>query len=268
MAKAVGLYNEAIGLDVADMKVINPLVFKADCDTQLFRTAASADWKRNTISFKLFSVNETGRKTSDHATFTIFITPKQNWITEWQRQAYLIRSRISALHDSVKDGNAHMLKRTLAYQLFSTLVNYGQDYQGMQEVILDSDEREATARVTFQVGDCEFKFNPCWIDSLGHIAGFIMNASDATPAKPQVYINHGWDRMRCAIRFEKGAQYQVYNRMQLESGTTYVGDTYIFKDSSLVAIYEGIRVSIDEHIPCRWELTNSILVPRCSTATS
>lgn len=244
MARQIGTSNDTTGLDVADMKVMNPLVFKADSNAQLFRVTASAEWNRNIISFQLFSVNNAGRKTAEHATFSVLITPNQNWIAEWQRQAYLIRSRISALGNNVKEGNAHMLKRPLAYQLFSTLVRYNQDYQGMQEVILDSDEHEATARVEFQVEDGGFKFNPCWVDSLGHIAGFIMNASDATPTKAQVFINHGWDRMRCAIKFEKGVQYQVYNRMQLESGTTYVGDTYIFKDNTLVAIYEGIRVSI------------------------
>lgn len=248
MARSIAGFDDTTGLDVADMKVMNPLVFKPDSNEQLFRVTASAEWSRNTISFKLFSVNEGGRKTADHATFSVLITPSQNWIAEWQRQAYLIRSRISALNHNVKEGNAHMLKRTLAYQLFSTLVCYNQDYQGMQEVILDSDEHEATARVVFQVDDRGFKFNPCWVDSLGHIAGFIMNASDASPTKSQVFINHGWDRMRCAIKFEKGVQYEVYNRMQLESGTTYVGDTYIFKDDSLVAIYEGIRVSMSEKI--------------------
>ncbi|EED15857.1 hypothetical protein TSTA_009770 [Talaromyces stipitatus ATCC 10500] len=113
----------------------------------------------------------------------------------------------------------------------------------MQEVTLDSDEHEATTRVEFQVDDCGFRLNPCWVDSLGHIAGFIMNASDATPTKPQIFINHGWDQMCCAIEFEKGVQYHVYKRMQLENGTTYAGDTYIFKDNSLVAIYEGIRIT-------------------------
>ncbi|EED21099.1 polyketide synthase, putative [Talaromyces stipitatus ATCC 10500] len=241
MAKAIGIYKDTTGLDVADMKVINPLILNKDCDAQLYQVVATAQWKQHIVSFKLFSVNNAGRKTGDHATFTVRITPNQNWIAEWQRQAYLIRSRISALQNSVKEGSAHILKRPLAYQLFSTLVSYNTDYQGMQEVMLDSDEHEATTKVEFQVDDRGFKFNPCWVDSLGHIAGFIMNASDATPTKSQVFINHGWDRMRCAINFEKGVEYQVYNRMQLESGTTYVGDTYIFKGNSLVGIYEGIR---------------------------
>jgi naphtho-gamma-pyrone polyketide synthase len=140
----------------------------------------------------------------------------------------------------------------LAYRLFATLVDYGDAYQGMQEVILDSEDLEATAKVSFQVDDNGFTFNPCWVDSLGHIAGFIMNAGYAHGAKDQVFINHGWERMRCAVKFARGRTYQVYNRMQLETGTSYVGDTYIFdEDKTLVAIYEGIRVSHGKGSPVR-----------------
>lgn len=244
MMRAINIQDDETGLEVADMKVMNPLVSRADRDSQLYHVIASAEWKRNIVSYKLFSVNDAGKKTTDHANFVVRITPKQNWVAEWQRNAYLIRGRIEALRCLVEDGNAHKIKKSLAYQLFSTLVQYSPDYQGMQEVILDSDYHEATAKVSFQVGDNGFTFNPCWVDSLGHIAGFIMNASDST--KSQVFINHGWERMRCAVKFTKGRQYQVYNRMQLETGTTYVGDTYIFDDKTLVGIYEGVCVSFNK----------------------
>jgi naphtho-gamma-pyrone polyketide synthase len=229
------------------MKVPNPLVSQTDSEQQLFQVSASADWRNNVVAFKLFSIDNEGKKTTDHATFTVHITPNQTWISDWQRSAYLIQSRIRALYESAEDGDAHRLKRRLAYQLFSSIVDYSQDYQGMQEVILDSEHHEATAKVTFQVDSNGFTFNPCWVDSLGHIAGFIMNGSDATPSKPHVYINHGWQRMRCAVQFSHGKLYQVYNRMQLDAGTTYVGDTYIFEDKALVAIFEGVRVSIKKH---------------------
>jgi naphtho-gamma-pyrone polyketide synthase len=240
--KSVNIESEKAGLDISDMKVQNPLVSRTDNEPQLFRVSASADWRNNFVSFKLFSINDEGKQIIDHATFVVRITPNHAWIDEWKRNAYLLQSRIHALYESAENGGAHRLKRRLAYQLFSTIVDYSQDYQGMQEVILDSENHEATAKVLFQVGDNGFTFNPCWVDSLGHIAGFIMNGSDATPSKPQVFINHGWERMRCAVKFAKGKHYQVYNRMQLETGTTYVGDTYIFEGDTLVAIFEGVRV--------------------------
>ncbi|GLA36716.1 type I Iterative Polyketide synthase (PKS) [Aspergillus niger] len=240
MLQAIGKYTAAVGLDVAGMQVQNPLVSRPDTESQLFRVSASADWRINEIAFRLYSVNRTGKKTAEHAAFVVHITDQvQTWLSEWKRHAYLVRSRIASLHRSAEEGDAHKLKRRLAYQLFATLVQYEKSYQGMQEVVLDSDNHEATAKVSFQIDEDGFVFNPCWIDSLGHIAGFIMNASDASPSKEQVFINHGWERMRCAVRFVKGKQYQVYNRMQLETGTTYVGDTYIFEGETVVAVFQG-----------------------------
>ncbi|OJJ68001.1 hypothetical protein ASPBRDRAFT_199700 [Aspergillus brasiliensis CBS 101740] len=242
MLQAVEKYSETVGLDVADMQVQNPLISRPDYDSQLFRVSASADWKRKEISFRLYSVDHNGKKTADHAAFVVQITDQvQTWLADWKRHAHLVRSRIASLYNSAEEGDAHKLKRRLAYQLFATLVKYDTSYQGMQEVVLDSDNLEATAKVSFQIDEAGFVFNPCWIDSLGHIAGFIMNSSDASPSKEQVFINHGWERMRCAVRFAKGKQYQVYNRMQLETGTTYVGDTYIFEGEAVVAVYQGIR---------------------------
>ncbi|PYI09332.1 ketoacyl-synt-domain-containing protein [Aspergillus sclerotiicarbonarius CBS 121057] len=242
MMQAIGKDIDTAGLDVADMQVQTPLVSRPDADAQLFRVSASANWDGNVISFRLYSVNRDGKKTADHAAFVVRITKNvETWLAEWKRHAHLVHSRIAALHASAEEGDAHKLKRRLAYQLFSALVQYGPSYQGMQEVVLDSDHHEATARISFQIDEDGFVFNPCWVDSLGHIAGFIMNASDATPSKEQVFINHGWERMRCAARFAKGKQYQVYNRMQLETGTTYVGDTYIFEGETVVALYQGIR---------------------------
>lgn len=243
MLKAIGKYTDTVGLDVADMQVQNPLTSRPDTESQVFHVSASADWRINDILFRLYSVNGNGKKTVEHAAYVVHITEQvQTWLTEWKRHAHLVRSRIASLHRSAEEGDAHKLKRRLAYQLFATLVQYETSYQGMQEVVLDCDNHEATAKVSFQIDENGFVFNPCWIDSLGHIAGFIMNASDATPSKEQVFINHGWERMRCAVRFDKGKQYQVYNRMQLETGTTYVGDTYIFEGETVVAVYQGIRV--------------------------
>lgn len=237
---------EATGLDVSDMTAPNPLVSRRDEEPQLYRVSTSADWHNNIISFQIFSVNSQGQKTVVHANFVVRLTAKKAWVDEFKHNGYLIQSRIAALHASADGGtsSANKLKRRIVYQLFSAIVNYSDSFQGMQEVILDNENHEATARVSFQVDDNGFTFNPCWIDSLGHIAGFIMNGSDASPFKTGVFINTGWKHMRCAVDFVKGKEYQVHNRMQLQTENTYVGDTYILEDQKVVAVYEGVRVSL------------------------
>lgn len=242
MLTANDMWTETTGLDCGDVKVDRSLIASFNGSPQLLRASASADWSKETVSLSFFGVNAHSQKTVDYAKCLVKITSNQTWIEDWKRSSYLIKSRISALHHGVDWGNSHKMKRGMVYKLFSSLVDYDARYQGMQEVVLDSSELEATAQVTFQVGDEGFYNNPCWIDSLGHLAGFIMNGNDNIHSKDQVFINHGWDRMRCATKLECGKTYQTYNRMQLASGTMYIGDTYILEDGRVVAIYEGVKV--------------------------
>lgn len=69
-----------------------------------------------------------------------------------------------------------------------------------------------------------------------------MNASDGVDSKHQVFVNHGWDSMRCAIRFSREKAYQNYVRMQNIGGTMYARYTYIFDGEDVVAIYQGVKV--------------------------
>lgn len=242
LLKSNNMQTDTTGLDVRDMKVERPLIAVPNSGTQLLRVSASADWSSKVVSLAFYNINAQGRKVADNATCQVKITTNQTWLQDWKRNSYLIKSRVASLHKGVDGGNSHKMKRGMVYKLFSTLVDYDPKYQGMQEVVLDSHELEATAQVSFQVGDEGFYFNPRWVDSLGHIAGFIMNGNDNIHSKDQVFVNHGWDAMRCTTRFTQGKTYQSYNRMQLASGTMYIGDTYIIDEGTVVAVFEGFKV--------------------------
>lgn len=249
MLKKANMQSDNIGLDVGDMQIDQPLIALPAGNVQLIRISASADWKSNTIALSLYSVSSQGKKTTGHATCQVRITPNQTWQQDWKRNSYLIKSRIALLRKGVDEGDSHKMKRGIVYKLFAALVDYEPQYQGMQEVILDSNELEATSLVSFQVDSDGHYFNPCWVDSLGHIAGFIMNGNDNTESKSQVFVNHGWDGMRCATKLSKGKTYQTYNKMQLINGTLYAGDTYILDEGNVVAIFEGVKVRDDLALP-------------------
>ncbi|KAL8896686.1 MAG: hypothetical protein Q9192_002952 [Flavoplaca navasiana] len=241
MLRSNGLLKEKTGLDCGVMSIQRPLIAQRDATSLLLRVSAQANWSKKEVSLSFFSVGANARKLADHASCRVKITEQENWLHEWKRSAYLITGRISSLRQAVDTGRAHKLKRGLVYKLFGSLVDYAPIYQGMEQVILDSENLEATAEVRFQVGKEGFDWNPCWIDSLGHIAGFIMNGNDNVSSKDQVFVNHGWDSLRCGKPIESGKLYNTYNRMQLETGTMYAGDTYIFEGQELVAIFEGVR---------------------------
>ncbi|KAJ5749143.1 uncharacterized protein N7511_010839 [Penicillium nucicola] len=245
------------GLDVANVKVFNPLIAKTNETSHLFRFSANADWAANRIAMEIFSVNATGKRTTAHAKFEVNVFPQHQWLKEWKRNTHFITARIDALNASIHNPNTetHLIKRGLAYKLFAALVDYSKDYQGMSEIILDSNRLEAVSTVQFQIGKEEFCINPRWIDSLGGVAGFIMNANDGVSSKDQVFINHGWETMRIAEPFQEKKTYQAYNRMQLVEGTTYAGDTYILDEGRIIAVFEGVtfqgvpRRALDHLLP-------------------
>jgi naphtho-gamma-pyrone polyketide synthase len=242
MMEKRSLSTENTGMDVTRMQIQKSLVLNPDLSSQLFRVSAVATWSTSSIKFSIYSVNNQGVKTVDHATCTVNISPAKIWISEWKRNAYLIQSRIEALRKSVEHSEAHRMKRAIVYRLFANIVEYDPDYQGMREVILNSEDLEAVSTVKFEVGDQGFYFNPKWMDSLGGVAGFIMNGNDSPHPKAEVFINHGWDGFKFISRFQPGKTYHSYNRMQLREGTLYAGDTYIFDGDEIVAVIEQIQV--------------------------
>ncbi|KAL2012344.1 hypothetical protein VTN00DRAFT_5062 [Thermoascus crustaceus] len=273
MLKKNNMQSDTTGLDVADMKVEKPLIALPNSGTQLLRASASADWSSKVVSIAFYSKDAQGRETT-HATCQVRITANQTWLQDWARSSFLVRSRVASLHKGVDEGEVHKMKRGIVYKLFASLVDYNSKYQGMQEVVLDSSELEATAKVSFQAEDEGFYFNPCWIDSLGHIAGFIMNGNDNVQSKNQVFVNHGWDAMRCATKFTKGKTYQSYNKMQLASGTMYVGDTYILEEGKIVAIFEGVKFQgvprqvLDYLLPSKPGVARSVVRPSSTVVTT
>jgi len=233
----------ATSMDVADMVVKNPLI--ATGEKQLFRASAIADWANKKIAVQIYSVNTEGKKTIDHANCTVKLGDNDAWLADWKRNSYLIRSRINALHNGVDDGQTHKIKRGMAYKLFGALVDYGQQYKGMEEIVLNSEDLETSTRVNFQKDSTNGKFylSPYWIDSLGQVTGFTMNANDAIDSKTQVFVNHGWDSMRVATRLSAEKTYQTYVKMQNIGGTMHAGDVYIFDGDAIVAVYGGVKVS-------------------------
>ncbi|WPH01307.1 Hypothetical protein R9X50_00414600 [Acrodontium crateriforme] len=241
LLESSGRFNLHLGLDCGSMSVQRPLVFQPELKSQLLRVAAKVNWGDSFITLRFFSVGSAKEPVLDHATCVVRLTSSQSWLADWKRTTWLINSRISHLREAVDRGTAHKLHRGMVYKLFGSLVEYSPIYQGMESVVLASDGLEATAEVRLQVGSEGFDWHPCWIDSLGHIAGFIMNGTDHADSKDMVFINHGWDAMRCAKPIEQGKAYTTYNRMHLDAGTMYIGDTYILEDETVIAVFEGVR---------------------------
>ncbi|CAK3990765.1 polyketide synthase [Lecanosticta acicola] len=228
-----------IGLNVAEVKVMRPLV--ATGAKQLYRATAKLDVLSRQVRVRISSVSEVGKNMGDHCECMIKLEDKEAWSRDWKRSAYLVKARINTLHTSESD-NVEIVKRNVAYKLFSALVDYGKPYQGMEQVAFDSLEHESSARVRFQAEPAEdFFFSPYCIDSLGHLAGFTMNADMTNDSSKQVFINHGWDAMQVSKKLSAAATYHTYVRMAHLGNKLYSGDVYIMEDDEIVAVYTGVK---------------------------
>ncbi|KAI0856137.1 polyketide synthase for naphthopyrone YWA1 [Xylaria cubensis] len=228
------------GIEVSDMATTKPLLMRTPGKPELFRVSAEADWASQTAQVVFYSVNSRGESTLEHASCTLRFGDPDAWTREWKRSAHLVRSRMQALRDAAVDGSCHLIKRGMAYKLFENCVEYGEKFQGLEEVCLDSKGHEATARVVLKDKSNSFEANPYYIDSLGHLSGFIMNATESFDYKAQVFLNHGWESMRCAIKLSPEDVYHTYVKMESSDGMKYVGDVYIFKGDSIVGVNQGV----------------------------
>ena len=61
-------------------------------------------------------------------------------------------------------------------------------------------------------------------------------------SKNQVFVNHGWDSMRCLKKFSPDVTYRTYVRMQPWQNNIWAGDVYIFEGDDIIAVFGGVKV--------------------------
>ena len=256
--------TEKVHMNVCHMEVFKPLIANtAGGQGQVLRLATHLDLSTSRATL-LFS-SGSGKSELQHAKCYVDFGSGESWLEEWQRNAYLIRGRIDSLKEGALTGKAHKLLRGMAYKLFTALVDYDAKFRGMEEVLLDSPAHEATSKVVFQTTDADGKFfcSPYWIDSVAHLAGFIVNANDALDSGKQVYISHGWGSMRFAEPLSADKKYRSYVKMQPASGNVMSGDVYIFDGDRIVGMVGALKFQC---IPRT--LLNTFLPPRGIAASA
>ena len=241
------------------------LIVKPDSvEPQILQITVNADMIKDRATLRFATVNVEGRETTIHATCTITYEDKKRWLSGWQSNSYLVEGRIESLKHKLETHKADQIQRGLAYKLFAALVQYDTKFQGMQEVILDSQNFEATSKVNFQTEDKDgnFFFSPFWIDSLAHLSGFILNGSDAIDSKNFVYVSHGWESMRFSKALCRTTEYNSYVKMRPAPGNVMMGDVYVFEGDAIIGVVGGLKF---QRIPRA--MLNSLLPPASSAAT-
>lgn len=233
--------EEAPAMDVSNLEVFKPLIASTENIGQRVKVIAVKERGSESIDVSINS--STNDSAESHARCVVRLGKSELWLTEWAPDAYLYESRMQALAVSAAQGKAHRILKSMVYKLFSSLVLYEEPFRGIQEVLMDSDMMEATARVQLapsRDGE-DFYCNPHWIDSLGHLSGFVLNGSDTTP-DDTVYISHGWQSMRFSRPLMAGKVYQTYVRMRpIGDRHIMIGDVRVFSSGEMIGIFQGVK---------------------------
>lgn len=232
-------------MNIINLHVTKGLVAQSDTKTpQLIRViATTADIGSGIVDFTWQNVDNDGNASEPFATAQIIYGEASEWLSSWLPMTHLVQGRIEALENMAAAGQANWLSRNMAYTLFaSNLVEYEDKYRGMQSVVMHELEAFADVQLTTKEG-AVWTVPPYFIDSVAHLAGFIMNCSDAMDTKNNYCVTPGWNSMRFAKPLVPGAKYRSYVKMipTVEDPTVYFGDVYIMQDNLIMGMLGGIQ---------------------------
>jgi monodictyphenone polyketide synthase len=232
-------------MNIANLQVAKGLVAQENTKKpQLIRVSVTTDDVSSGIAnLEWHNVNSDGTVEEPFATAIICYGDAAEWLTSWIPAAHLIEGRIEALERLAKEGVANRFSHNMAYLLFANnLVDYADKYRGMQSVIFHGLEATADVTLSTEKGGT-WTVPPYFIDSVAHLAGFVMNVSDAIDTKANYCVTPGWRSMRFAKPLLAGAQYRSYVKMipTAEDPTVYLGDVYVLQGETIIGLVEGIQ---------------------------
>lgn len=231
-------------MDMRNLNVLKGLVSQKYIKTpQLFRVSAEiSDIDSGVAHLKWYNVTPAGDVEDPFASADLYFGDAKDWLDSWVPMAHLIQSRIEALEQMSVRGEATRFSHNMAYRLFANnLVDYAPKYRGMQSVVLNG--LEAFAEVTLSHEKAgSWTIPPQYIDSVAHLAGFIMNCSDSMDTQGNFCVTPGWKSMRFATKLEAGAKYRSYVKMMptAQDPTVFMGDVYIMQNDTIVGMVGGI----------------------------
>lgn len=242
-------------MDVSKLEVLKGLVAqKCSRDPQLIQVSARTDNTTSTggtIQLEWSNVNGSASsvEVEPFASATLCFGSGELWLKGWIPIAHLVKERITALGALAQQGVANRFSHNMAYLLFArNLVDYAPKYRGMQSVVLYGLEAFADITLASSSNNDEsetgtWTIPPYYIDSVVHLAGFIMNVSDTIDTGSDYCVTPGWNSMQFAKPLIGGAQYQSYVKMipTAEDPAVYLGNVYILQGGEVIGFVGSIE---------------------------
>ncbi|RWA08250.1 hypothetical protein EKO27_g6849 [Xylaria grammica] len=203
----------------------------------------TSDINLNYARLEWFNVLPDGSLDEPFASATVSYEDTKEWLDSWIPSTHFVQGRIQDLERLAESGVANRFTRNMAYLLFATnLVDYAEKYRGMHSVVLHGLEAFADVVLTTEKGGT-WTVPPHFIDSVCHLAGFIMNVSDAADTKTNFCVTPGWRSLRLAKPLVPGAKYRSYVKMipAIEDPSIFFGDVYVLQDDVIIGVLIGMQ---------------------------
>ncbi|KAJ0120535.1 hypothetical protein J7T55_015264 [Diaporthe amygdali] len=239
--------SKQVLINISNLEVLKGLVANNDkTKPQLIQvTVSTPNVHSNTAELKWYNVQPDGSVAEDFfASATLgFAEDPAGWLNSWTPMLHFVEGRIQDLERLASEGTASRLSHSMAYQMFgANLVDYAPKYRGMQTVVLHGLEAFADIELVSETSG-SWTVPPHFIDSVAHLAGFVMNVSDAIDTRANFCVTPGWESMRFARPLTPGARFRSYVRMipTPADPTVYLGDVYILQDHEIVGVVGAIQ---------------------------
>ncbi|KAI1116521.1 putative polyketide synthase, partial [Nemania sp. NC0429] len=239
--------TKSVHVNITNLVVVKGLVAnsKPTAPPQLIQVFVDTDdIQSNTAQLSWYNVdNSTGKADQPFATAALVYESPQAWLSSWVPATHLVLGRIEELRRLAESGIANKFSRSMAYLLFANnLVDYSDKYRGMQSVTIHGLEAFADVQLTTEKGG-SWTVPPYFIDSVCHLAGFVMNVSDAVDAKANFCVTPGWGSMKFAKPLVAGEKYRSYVKMipTADDPSIYLGDIYILQAEMIIGMVGAIQ---------------------------
>lgn len=233
-------------MSLQDFEVLHAHIAKKGKNSiQLISLEAYLNLDKQEMSLAWYDVDaKTRERAADYwASGTVRWENPAVWSIGFARIRHLVQGRIEALQQLANEGKASRLNKGMAYTLFKNVVDYADQYRGMDSVIIYG--YEAMSEITLHKAHHGGKWYspPYFGDPACHLAGLVCNGSDASNTKDFFYVTPGYDSFRMDRPFEAGGKYQNYVHMfpHETEANIWAGNLYILQDGDVVGCLSQIK---------------------------
>ncbi|KAK1561225.1 LOW QUALITY PROTEIN: putative polyketide synthase [Colletotrichum navitas] len=234
-------------LNIANLKVAKGLVAQINTSQpQLIHVTASTSNINDSIRVEWHNVGSNGAITESEpfTTATVLCSNAYEWLRSWAAITHLVKSRIETLQDMAQKGQATQFSRKMAYSLFaSSLVNYTDKYRRIHSVVMHEFKAFADVRLTTEEGGSVWTVPPYFINSVAHLARFVINVTNAHNTVNHFCVTPSWQSMLLARPLMAREQYQSYIKMipSQDDDGVFFRDMYIMREGEIIGVVGGIQ---------------------------